>query len=188
MTADKKWKISSDWRCCPSRHETLNQCCFNDSILGQLQWLWSNIIQIRLSRRHDSKWITADPPPRHQIIQKHDNIPVARAMAADCICERVLRSKEYCYLVTYLFWFIAPLAAKLFNWNFHSLDVVSHWLDPQLQVGENYSDFTKWRSTILTYHWLMLSRFIWNIFKILIFIVLITNENNQYNRHRRLKS
>ena len=33
-----------------------------------------------------------------------------------------------------------PLTAKLFNLNFHSLDVVSRCRDPQLQVSENYSD------------------------------------------------
>ena len=38
--------------------------------------------------------------------------------------------------------------AKLFNLNFHPLEVVSRWRDPQLQVGENYSDLTKSRSTV----------------------------------------
>ena len=36
-----------------------------------------------------------------------------------------------------------PLAAKLFNLNFHPLEVVSRWRDPQLQVSENYSDLKK---------------------------------------------
>ena len=36
-----------------------------------------------------------------------------------------------------------PLTAKLLNWNFHSLEFVSRWRDPQLQVSENYSDLTK---------------------------------------------
>ena len=40
------------------------------------------------------------------------------------------------------------LTAKLFNWNFHPPEVVSRWRDPQLQVRENYSDLTKWRSTL----------------------------------------
>ena len=39
-----------------------------------------------------------------------------------------------------------PLTAKLVNLNFHSLEVVSHWRDPQLKASENYSDLTKWRS------------------------------------------
>ena len=44
-----------------------------------------------------------------------------------------------------------PLAAKLFNLNFHPLQVVSRLRDPQLQVSENYSDLTKWRSTVFKY-------------------------------------
>ena len=60
--------------------------------------------------------------------------------------------------------YFIPLAAKLFNWNFHSLEVVSHRLDPQLQVGENYSDLTKWRSTIFK-SCLLMSHFIFNMFK-----------------------
>ena len=41
-----------------------------------------------------------------------------------------------------------PLTANLFYMNFHPLEVVSRRRDPQLQVSENYSDLTKWRSTI----------------------------------------
>ena len=36
-----------------------------------------------------------------------------------------------------------PLTTKVFNWNLHSLEVVSRWRDPQLQVGENYSYLPK---------------------------------------------
>ena len=39
-----------------------------------------------------------------------------------------------------------PLTAKLYNLNFHPLGVVSCRRDPQLQVGENYSESAKWRS------------------------------------------
>ena len=39
--------------------------------------------------------------------------------------------------------FLNPLTAQIFNWNFHPLEVVSRWRDPQLQVSENYSDLTK---------------------------------------------
>ena len=60
---------------------------------------------------------------------------------------------------------INPLTAKLFNLRFRPLEVVSRWRDPQLQVSENYSDLTKWRSTLFKYCWLM-SHFIFNIFKI----------------------
>ena len=59
---------------------------------------------------------------------------------------------------------INPLTAKLFNLNFHPLEVVSRWRDPQLQVIENYSDLTKWMSTFFKYCWLM-SHFIFNMFK-----------------------
>ena len=73
---------------------------------------------------------------------------------------------------------INPLTAKLFNWNFHPLEVGSRWRDPQLQVSENYSDLTnpqlqvsenysdltKWRSTNFKICWLM-SLFIFNRFK-----------------------
>ena len=37
------------------------------------------------------------------------------------------------------------LTAKLINWNFYPLEVVSRRRDPQLQVSENYSDLTKCR-------------------------------------------
>ena len=57
---------------------------------------------------------------------------------------------------------IDPLTATLFNWNFHSLEVVPRWRDSQLQVSENYSDLTKWRSTMFKYCWLR-SRFTLNI-------------------------
>ena len=57
-----------------------------------------------------------------------------------------------------------PLTAKLFNFNFHPLEIVSRWRDPQLEVSENYSELTKWRSTVFKYCWLM-SYFIFNMFK-----------------------
>ena len=59
---------------------------------------------------------------------------------------------------------INPLTAKLFNLNFHPLEDVSRWRDPQLRVSENYSDLTKWRSTLFKSCWLM-SHFIFSIFK-----------------------
>ena len=36
-----------------------------------------------------------------------------------------------------------PLTAKLFNLNFHPLEVVSRWRDPQLQMSENLFRFDK---------------------------------------------
>ena len=43
---------------------------------------------------------------------------------------------------------INPFTAKLFNLNFHPIEVVSRWRDQQLEVSEKYSDLTKWRSTL----------------------------------------
>ena len=43
---------------------------------------------------------------------------------------------------------VNPLTAKLFNLNFHPLEVLSRLRDPQLQVSENYSELTKWRLTL----------------------------------------
>ena len=43
---------------------------------------------------------------------------------------------------------INTLTAKLFNLNFHPLEVVSRSRDPQLHVSENYSDLKEWRSTL----------------------------------------
>ena len=44
-----------------------------------------------------------------------------------------------------------PLAAKLFNLNFHPLEVVSRCRDPQLQVSENYSkmDVKKFQTLLI---------------------------------------
>ena len=53
-------------------------------------------------------------------------------------CERV---KERCMKVR-----LSP-STELCNWKFHPLEVVPRSRDPQLQVSENYSDLTKWRST-----------------------------------------
>ena len=57
-----------------------------------------------------------------------------------------------------------PLTAKLFDLHFHPLEVVSRWRDPQLQVSENNSNLTTWRSTNLKYCWII-SLFIFNWFK-----------------------
>ena len=76
-------------------------------------------------------------------------------------CNVVLHNSYRAYKTNgYIF---NPLTAKLFNPNFYPLEVVSRWRDPQLQVSENYSDLTKWRSIVLKYCWFM-SYFIFNIF------------------------
>ena len=57
-----------------------------------------------------------------------------------------------------------PLTAKIFDLNFHPLEIASRWRDPQLQVSKNYSNLTKWRSTVFKYCWLM-SYSIFTMFK-----------------------
>ena len=51
--------------------------------------------------------------------------------------------------------FFNPLTAKLFNCNFHSLEVVYRWRDPQLQVSKIYSYLTKCMLTVFKSGWLM---------------------------------
>ena len=43
------------------------------------------------------------------------------------------------YLICVIIVFFATILTKLKNLNFHPLEVVSRYRDPQLQVGENYS-------------------------------------------------
>ena len=57
---------------------------------------------------------------------------------------------------------------------------MSRWRDPQLQVSENYSDLTKWRSMTLE-SWLA-SPFIFEMFKSWYLLKKI-----EYNRDQRLK-
>ena len=55
------------------------------------------------------------------------------------VCCGVLISKLI-IVIRYRHWWIphvSPLTAKLFNLNFHPLEIVSRWRDPQLQVSEN---------------------------------------------------
>ena len=57
-----------------------------------------------------------------------------------------------------------PCHAKLIYSDFHPLEVVSRWRDPQLQVSENYLDLTKMEVNdfkILLNN----SRFIFNMYK-----------------------
>ena len=60
----------------------------------------------------------------------------------------------YCQLNRYIFFrhlTLNPLTAKLFNLNFHPLEVVDRVSETQLQVSENYLYLTKWRSTVFKY-------------------------------------
>ena len=46
---------------------------------------------------------------------------------------------------------INSLSAKLSNFNFHSLEVVSRYRDPQLPLGEHYSHFFNLSQNICKY-------------------------------------
>ena len=68
--------------------------------------------------------------------------------------------------------FFNPLTAKLFNFNFHPLEVVSRWRDPQPQASENYSDFKKMDMDYFqillikaTYYIQYVWKLIWNMLK-----------------------
>ena len=63
-----------------------------------------------------------------------------------CFCWIDFFAAVYHFVMWQIYIGFNPLAAKWFNLNFHSLEVVTHWRDPQLHVSENYSDLTKWRS------------------------------------------
>ena len=58
---------------------------------------------------------------------------VCTMFARDYVCTIMMIKKHCCSF--------NPSTAKLFNWNFHSLEVVSSWRDSQLT--ENYSELTK---------------------------------------------
>ena len=58
---------------------------------------------------------------------------------------------------------VSPFNRLIIQSEFHPREIVSRWRDPQLQVSENYSDLTKWRSTVFKYCWLM--SYIFNMFK-----------------------
>ena len=91
--------------------------------------------------------------------QFHGNF---RSKAVGCRkIKSVFRDVKWCFNAS---WGPKGLTAKLSNLNFHPLEVVSRWRDPQLQVSEYYSDLTKWRSTLFKSCWLM-SHFIFIMFK-----------------------
>ena len=106
-------------------------------------WCWANVI--------------GGTPPLNQHC-----IDIA---CMECIVQQLPSAGEWNHFAmnTNIIKFI-PLTAKLFNLNFHPLKVVSRWRNPQLQVSENYSDLTKWRSIVFKSCWLM-SHFIFNMFK-----------------------
>ena len=104
------------------------------------------------------------------VVPQHHHMSLFAPSLGSCWCVQVHRAVQntqhffspppfggwrYKWCEEFGFKRVKPLTAKLFNWNFHPLEVVSRWRDPQLQVNENYSDLTKWRSTLFKSCWLM---------------------------------
>ena len=85
----------------------------------------------------------------------------------------------FCYLMLEILLRVHALTAKLFDRNFHPLEIVSSWRDPQLQVHKHYSDLRKRKSTILKFCCLR-SRFIFVYVWKLVLNVLIENWKSGY--------
>ena len=100
--------------------------------------------------------------PIHLPCRIFDGVAVAGAGKQSNKTEN--RYRKFWYFIPESILTLSPLTAKLFNLNFHPLEAVPRWRDPQLQVSENYSDLTKWRSTLFKYCWLM-SHFIFKLFE-----------------------
>ena len=118
-----------------------------------LNWAWRTFWG-RWDNAHD----TTPPPPRHKI-HKSRSSTYARPIFPTMLSFHEWTGKKHYVSLNF-----NPLTVKLFNFNFHPLEVVSRWRDPQLQVSENYSDLTKWRSSLFKSCRLM-SHFIFNILK-----------------------
>ena len=99
---------------------------------------------------YNINWVTLVINISLSLKQLHEN---CSSKTPKCIkLSHFFRAAKGCFDAS---WGFNPLTAKLCNFNFHSLEVGSRWRDPQLQVSENYSDLTKWRSTLLKSYWLM---------------------------------
>ena len=56
----------------------------------------------------------------------------------------MIKTMKVVFNIQVFYLYFNPSTAKLFGINFHPLEVVSRWRDPQLQVSENYSDLITW--------------------------------------------
>ena len=57
-----------------------------------------------------------------------------------CLCLHCANNRNY---------WLNPARAKLNNLNFHSIEAVSRYRDPQLQVGENYILVNQFHGNVL---------------------------------------
>ena len=89
------------------------------------------------------------------------------------ICDQFYSCKSWCLF--------EPLGPKSFNWNFHSLEVVSRWRNPQLQVSENYTDLTKWSyqfQILLIY----VTFYLWHVKKVVLIMRIKKLKKIEHNR------
>ena len=150
----------------PSQHDTLTQCCFNINLtLGRCivfalteRLLTSGNVGPMLVQPLPSKHKTPTQrrfnvgPPSATLAQ-HWTIPgVFFVVSVPGISQQTLRGEFlYVFMVNINMWRIQlpcplrdvlslfnPLNAEIKNLNFHPLEAVSRYRDPQLQVAENY--------------------------------------------------
>ena len=139
-------------------------------------WFWRLTLVLTLqSLQIPLLWLMRGPSLDVRIWRRLKSIPALKGLNSQSHRAYHCRVHTHlgCVYVTLMCVF-NHLTAKLFNLNFHPLEVVSRWRDPQLQVSENYSDLTKWGSTLFKSCWLM-SHFIFIIFNV-VFNVLIKNK------------
>ena len=137
-------------------------CGFTDVALITLPQRWLNELSVkRISEWLISKWNAAITCSQDEHWFNSGSLPLTLYRGTK---EEPLVLHDTSWRLCRRWANLNPSTAKLFNLNFHPLEVVSRWRDPQLQVSENYSDLTKWRSTLFKSCWLM-SHFIFNIFK-----------------------
>ena len=73
------------------------------------------------------------------------------------LSQRVYVTRDLSWLIQ----FLSPLTPKLNHYNFHALEVVSRYRDPQLQVRENYSHMISLWPDMCTY-WSLNAHFVPN--------------------------
>ena len=95
----------------------------------------------------------------------------------------------YITLVKYVFHVqlvFNTVTAKWLILNFHPLEVVSRWRDPQLQVGENCLDLTKWSSAIFILL-IDVTFYIWHVQTLICIGLIKKKRKNDYNWDGRVK-
>ena len=141
-----------------SKQDTLSQCWYNvGSATDNQHWFYIYC---------DELWVMPPPPPRFPYIRRPCHTPPPPPLPLIWRLRRLTsctRMHQGChpYITQWMnrcVSHINPYSTKSDNLNFHRLEVVSRYRDPQLQVGENYSYLFKLRPNICKF-W-CLNRFI----------------------------